>query len=279
MRLKEYWSKISGWLSGREEEAEQEPRPRVDEEGLMTEDFERQREEAADKEEAAGTAEETEETEEATGAAEADVFAGRKETAGMERTKDVLYKRDMNRLQDRFDRLIEKLGTISETLNLQLAQGKMLLERMDKTPEIVRNFPVIADSQIRMGKELSEHLAAMIAKNERFLEAVEKIPSEAIRQTDILAEINEHLTTSTDVDMRMSDSFRRFNEILTKLSQNIVSQAESIMEMSRVFSSSDRYLKYVISRQNRQFIWLFGVSVGVCLFVILILVGIVMYLK
>ena len=277
MRLKEYWSKISGWLSGRREEAEEGPRPRVDEEGLMTEDFERSSE-TADKEETAEIGEAGTKTEEAAGAEE-EVFAGRKEPAGMERTKDVLYKRDMNRLQDRFDRLIEKLGTISETLNLQLAQGKMLLERMDKMPEIVRNFPAIADSQIRMGKELSEHLAAMTAKNERFLEAVEKIPSESIRQTDILAEINEHLTTSTDVDMRMSDSFRRFNEILTKLSQNIVSQAESIMEMSRVFSSSDRYLKYVISRQNRQFIWLFGVSVGVCLFAILILVGIVMYIK
>jgi len=276
MGLKEYWSKISGWLIGQEEETEQEPRPRVNEEGLMTGGFEQQREQEAGTR-AAGIATETK-AEQAAGEGETP-YAGREEPAGIERTKDVLYKRDMNRLQDRFDRLIEKMGTISETLNLQLAQGKMLLERMDKMPEIVRNFPAIADSQMRMGKELSEHLAAMIAKNERFLEAVEKIPAEAIRQTDILAEIYEHLTSSTDVDMRMADSFRRFNEILTKLSQNTVSQAESIMEMSRAFSSSDRYLKYVISRQNSQFIWLFGVSVGVCFVTILILVGIVMYLK
>jgi len=276
MGLKEYWSKISGWLIGQEEETEQEPRPRVNEEGLMTGGFEQQREQEAGTQ-AAGIAQAETKAEQEAG--EEASFTGREEQAGIERTKDALYKRDINRLQDRFDRLIEKMGTISETLNLQLAQGKMLLERMDKMPEIVRNFPAIADSQMRMGKELSEHLAAMIAKNERFLEAVEKIPAEAIRQTDMLAEINEHLASSTDVDMRMADSFRRFNEILTKLSQNTVSQAESIMEMSRAFSSSDRYLKYVISRQNRQFIWLFGVSVGVCFVTILILVGIVMYLK
>lgn len=278
MGLKEYWSKISDWLIGQEEESAPEHRPRVNEEGLLTGGFEQPREGEAGRRAAAGVAQEEQKDEQAAGETQ-EAYAGREGASGIERTKDVLYKRDMNRLQDRFDRLIEKLGAISETLNLQLAQGKMLLERMDKMPEIVRNFPAIADSQMRMGKELSEHLAAMIAKNERFLEAVEKIPAEAIRQTDILAEINEHLTSSTDVDMRMADSFRRFNEILTKLSQNTVSQAESIMEMSRAFSSSDRYLKYVISRQNRQFMWLFGVSVGVCFMTILILVGIVMYLK
>jgi hypothetical protein len=49
--------------------------------------------------------------------------------------------------------------------------------------------------------------------------------------------------------------------------------------MSKTFAASDRYLKYVISRQRKSFIWVFTVALGVCLAAILILAGIIIYLR
>ena len=49
--------------------------------------------------------------------------------------------------------------------------------------------------------------------------------------------------------------------------------------MSRTFAASDRYLKFIVSRQARQFMWVFYSVLGICLAVIIILVGIIIYLS
>jgi len=49
--------------------------------------------------------------------------------------------------------------------------------------------------------------------------------------------------------------------------------------MSKTFAASDRYLKYIISRQNKRFMWIFIAAISVCVTAILILAGIVVYLK
>ena len=66
---------------------------------------------------------------------------------------------------------------------------------------------------------------------------------------------------------------------MDKLNQWTVSQTDSIVQMSRTFATSDRYLKYILSKQNRRFMWVFIAAIGVCVMAILILTGIVIFLK
>jgi hypothetical protein len=49
--------------------------------------------------------------------------------------------------------------------------------------------------------------------------------------------------------------------------------------MSRTFAASDRYLKFIVTRQTRQLMWVFYSALTVCVVVILVLVGIVIYLS
>jgi lipopolysaccharide/colanic/teichoic acid biosynthesis glycosyltransferase len=42
--------------------------------------------------------------------------------------------------------------------------------------------------------------------------------------------------------------------------------------MKKTFSASDRYLKYLVSKQNKRFVWIFWTAVGVCIFAIFALV-------
>ena len=69
------------------------------------------------------------------------------------------------------------------------------------------------------------------------------------------------------------------NDILARLNQNTLNHTDSIMQMSKTFSTSEKFLKYVISRQNKQFIWLFAVSLSVCFIAIAVLAGIIVYLS
>ena len=76
----------------------------------------------------------------------------------------------------------------------------------------------------------------------------------------------------------MAEGFNKFNETLDKLDQTTIGQTDSIMQMSKTFAASDRYLKYIMSRQRKSFMWIFMIAMGVCLLAILILAGIIIYL-
>jgi hypothetical protein len=77
----------------------------------------------------------------------------------------------------------------------------------------------------------------------------------------------------------MTKGFNKFNQPLDKLNQTTEGQTDGILQMSRTFATSDRYLKYIITKQNKRFMWMFISAASVCLFVILVLTGIIIYLK
>jgi hypothetical protein len=111
------------------------------------------------------------------------------------------------------------------------------------------------------------------------METVEKIPTETAKQTDALVDIDHQLAAAADTDVQMAESFNKFNETLDKLNESTIGQTDGIMQMSKTFATSDRYLKYIMSRQRKSFMWVFMIAVGVCVLAILILAGIIIYLR
>ena len=270
MEIRNIWSKIKRWLNPGDEPSESGTVPHLDDEGLMARDVEDLA--SADRFKNGATGLPAGKVLPTGQSAVAGQSAGAGES-GYAQQIDPYEK-----IQASFNRLIDKLQTINANLESQLKQHRELIERLDMMPELVKSFPAMVENQERIRNQLSEQLADMATKNEQFLEAVEKIPAEAGRQTDLLEEINEQLTVTADAEDNMASGFKKFNEILARLNQNTISHTDSIMQMSKTFSTSEKFLKYVISRQNKQFIWVFAVSLGVCLVAIAALTGIILYL-
>ncbi len=57
-----------------------------------------------------------------------------------------------------------------------------------------------------------------------------------------------------------------------------MSNTEGILQMSRTFAASDRYLKYVISKMNRRYAWTLAMALSVCIGVISVLAALLFYL-
>jgi len=185
----------------------------------------------------------------------------------------------LQKLQEGFDRLIERLGEINEHLSRQAAQHEDLMGRIEQLPEMLESFPAVVENQKKLTEQLLEQLKASAVKNEQFLDAVEKIPNETAKQTDALVNINHQLSAAADIDVQMTESLNNFNESLDKLNQSTVNQTDGIIQMSKTFAASDRYLKYIISKQNKRFMWIFISAISICVTVILLLTGIIIYLK
>jgi len=202
-------------------------------------------------------------------------------------TKDELVKavqpkdkiETIEKLQAGFDKLIGQLQGINEHLNRQITQHEDLMGRIEQLPKLLEKFPAVVENQRQITEQLIEQLKSVDAKEQQFIDAVEKIPNETAKQTDALVNINHQLAAAADTDVQVTEGFNRFNQTLEKLNDSTDGQTDSIMQMSKTFATSDRYLKYIISRQNKRFTWVFVTAVLVCVLVVLILTGIIIYLK
>ncbi len=185
----------------------------------------------------------------------------------------------LEKLQQGFDQLVHQLKGINEHLDRQASRQEELMGRIEQLPKILESFPGVVENQKLTTEELLEQLKGAAAKNEQFTDAVEKIPTETAKQTDALVNINHQLSATADLDVQRTESFNKFNDSLDKLNQSTMSQTDGIIQMSKTFAASDRYLKYIISRQNKRFMWIFVAAISVCVTAILILTGVVIYLR
>ena len=204
-----------------------------------------------------------------------------------EKTKHVLVKKvhggDKNmpieKLQAGFEKLVTQLEGINNHLNRQAVQTDDLMKRIDKLPEMLEAFPATMEIQKKATGELIEQLKMKTTKDQQFIETIEKIPNETAKQTDALVDITNQLSASADTDVQMVEGLNKFNGSLEKLNQSTIGQTDGIAQMSKTFAASDRYMKYLMGKQSRRFMWAFFTALGICVFVILALIAIVIYIQ
>ena len=190
-----------------------------------------------------------------------------------------LERRDSTeRLQEGFNKLVDQLQQINGHLNRQLQQHEELMGRVRELPQVLESLPAAIENQKGLTTQLLEHLRSSDNKNQQFIDAVEHIPAETARQTDTLTMINHQLAAAAETDVQLTDSFVKFKGTLDRLNHNTVSNTEGILQMSKTFAASDRYLKYVISKLNKRYAWTFAMALSVCVGVISALIGIIFYL-
>lgn len=184
----------------------------------------------------------------------------------------------LERLQEGFNKLVDQLQQINTHLNHQLEQHEELMGRVRELPQALESLPAAVENQKTLTTQLLDQLRSTAARDHEFIDAVGQIPAETARQTETLGSINRQLEASAETDVRLAESFTRFRNTLDRLNHNTASNTEGIMQMSRTFAASDRYLKYVVGKLNRRFVWMFVGTVTLCVGIIAVLAGFVFYL-
>jgi HAMP domain-containing protein len=172
-----------------------------------------------------------------------------------------------------FNRMVDQLEGINNHLGKQVTQHEKLMDRIDELPQLLENLPNAMDNQKQLVNSLLEQLKNKTLKEQQFVEIVEKIPANISKQTDAIGDMNRKLSVSADADVQMAEGLNKFNETLGKLDTDTVSQTEGIAQMSKTFAASDRYLKYIISRQHKRFMWVFITAMSICVIAIFALVA------
>ncbi len=244
MSIKEAWSKACGWVRSRA--GQREVGPAVDDDGLISEDA------AVEKE--------------PPGQKVPDAIVKKSLQGAVERRQNAEV------FNEAFGKLIGQLQGINEHLGRQVEQHEKLMGRIEQLPELLQSLPGAVENQKQVVDALTEQLKSRVLKDQQFVETIEKIPIETNRQTNALIDMGHKISAVADIDAQMGENFNKFNDTLTKLDGNTANQAESITQMNKTFAASDRYLKYIVSRQNKRFVWIFITSLGISLTAIIALV-------
>ncbi|MCL5281052.1 MAG: hypothetical protein M1376_14225 [Planctomycetes bacterium] len=255
MTLREIWTGTSNWLRSRRYENAGSCEPVLDNDGLLT------------------MALEPEEDFEDTGSA--------RTTQGPIVVNPVaaLDRRESaEKLQEGFNRLIDQLAQINDHLSEQLTQHQELMGRVRQLPQLLESLPSAVENQKFLTTRLLDQLRTTTAKDQQFIEAVGKIPAETARQTDTLTMINHQLEAAADADVQLAGNFVKFKDTLDRLNHSTAKNTEGIVQMSRTFAASDRYLKYVVTKLNKRYAWVLAIAMTICGAAICTLAGIILYL-
>ena len=182
-------------------------------------------------------------------------------------------------VQQSFEKFVGQLSSVNEHLSKHIKQNEELIQRIDEIPHLLQNFPDTLKNQKIVIDTLVEQLRTQALKSQQFTEAVEKIPVAAEKQTSAISEMSVQIAASAAVDTQMAEGFRKFNSITDKLKDNVEQQANSIDQLSRTFSASDNYLKYILNTQHKRFMWVFVAALGVSTFAIIGLLIVIFLLK
>jgi hypothetical protein len=257
MTLKQFWAGTGKWLRSRKPFTTTGPQPQIDEDGLISQN-----------DNPAEPGKDTASTKETDG-----------DQAMVKTVQPLTPQESLEKLQNGFEKLVEQLEGINEHLNRQANQHEDLMGRLEQLPQVLESFPDAVENQKRIIEELFEQIKSNAAKDDQFMDAVGRIPNETAKQTDALVKIDQQLAAAANIDVQMSQSFGNFNETLERLNQTSIGQTDGILQMSKTFAASDRYLKYIISKQSKRFMWIFIATISVCTACILTLAGIIIYLN
>jgi hypothetical protein len=175
----------------------------------------------------------------------------------------------LERIQENFNRFVDQLQSINTNLSKQVVQQEQLGAKLDKLPSLIGAVPEMLENEHRSLDEVLRQLRASQVRSEEFIDIVHQIPREAVKQTETMQKMNQHLTSAAETDIVMREAFNSFSETVTKLTAATEANREAILNMSKAFAASDRYMKFLVQVQNRRFIWLFVVSMGICLICVL----------
>lgn len=159
------------------------------------------------------------------------------------------------------EKLVEKLEGINDNLTQQVQQNQQLVKRIDLLPDMLSSLPEAVEEQRQAFANVARQLEAKVERDEKVAEA--------------LGSIHEKVAASVEIDAQMNESIGKFSNTLSKLDQDTACQTQWLEQICRTFTTSERYMKHTLAKQQNRFYWVFGISMGICFLAIAgLLIGI-----
>ncbi|MBM4104228.1 MAG: hypothetical protein FJ263_09325 [Planctomycetes bacterium] len=181
----------------------------------------------------------------------------------------IVRKKDSAELfQEAVDKLVDRLEQINAGIAQRVGQNEQMLDKMSRLPEFLSSLPQQAQEQKEILQELAAELKDKTASEQKMVDSITGMTEQAVEQTRKLVDIREQLGGAAKTNRQLCANMVRFGDSLDKLNAGTDTQVEWTQHLSRSLAATDQYLKMTLARQQSRFLWVFAISMAVCLAVI-----------
>jgi len=177
--------------------------------------------------------------------------------AGALTTRHDKTEQKIQAIEDGFNRLVDVLGDINETIVQQRDQHLVIQKSLEELPRMVASLPRALEAQGGMVEQLTDQLRDQSASNQEVINAIGALPEQARFQGDKLGQISDHLQSTGETE----------TEMLT----HIKAQSLSIESVGQLLAKNEGRLQEVLSQQQRRFTWLFTLTISLSIIAVTIL--------
>lgn len=185
------------------------------------------------------------------------------EVSKVEIVKSAGKERSLEMVQQGLTELVGQLNGINDNLSKQINQHEQLMSHIRDLPDILNALPQAVQNQSEAVNALMEQLNSQDSRQEKFIETINKIPAETGKQTSAIQNVSHQLSAAAEIDVQMAEGFNKFKMSIDNLDKTTATQADGITEMTKTFQASDEYLKQLVTKQNKRFMWIFITSIAV----------------
>jgi Mg2+ and Co2+ transporter CorA len=178
----------------------------------------------------------------------------------------IIRKKDSVELfQEAVDKLVDRLEQINAGIAQRVGQNEQLLDKMSRLPEFLSSLPLQVQEQRAILQELATELKDKSASEQKMVDGIAGMTEQAVEQTRKLSDIRDQLGGTAKTNRQLCENMGRVGESLDKLNTGTDTQIEWTQHLSRSLTATDQYLKLTLARQQSRFLWVFAISMAVCL--------------
>ncbi len=174
--------------------------------------------------------------------------------------RDQMMDEKLAAIETGFNRLVDVMAQVNETMTLQRQQNEQIQRNMDEFPELMRKFPIAVDAQSELVDKLADEMKEQFSNNQEIIESMKEIPESSQKQLDSLDTISSQLKQAGDTDSQMLD--------------NIKAQSISMANIGELLEKNDEKFQSLMTKQQSHLTKLFYSSIVIAVIAIGVAAGV-----
>lgn len=163
-------------------------------------------------------------------------------------TKEAVTEKKLAAIEDGFNRLVDVMGQVNETLTTQRHHDEQMHKNIEPLAELMRQFPTVVQSQGKLVDKLADQMEQQLEQHEELADTIKLLPDQAQAQVEQLGDITRKLESSVQTESQMLE--------------NIKAQSTSLTNVGHLLEKNDERLQAALQRQQGQLIRLFWAAIG-----------------
>ena len=163
-------------------------------------------------------------------------------------TQDAVAEKKLAAIEDGFNRLVDVMGQVNETLTLQRRRDEQTQKNLEPIAELMRQFPTVVQSQSKLVDKLAEQFEEQIQQHEELADTLKTLPDQAQAQVEQLGDITHKLENSVQTESQMLE--------------NLKAQSASLTNVGHLLEKNDERFQAALTRQQKQLMRLFWTAIG-----------------